>query len=147
MWNKSLKSGGYSLVEILIAVVLIGVGLISVAGVYPFGLAHIRIMGERVFAVQQAQARMEELKSMSYTSLEAMKDDEQEFDVVDTNKKKIEKFTGRFLVSDPPSEVTENVLQLQVEIEWNESNPFGKRTVENRTFVLTSYKRPQSNEI
>lgn len=137
--------GGYSFVEILVALALIGVGLIAVAGIYPFGLAHIRIMGERVFAVQQAQTFMEIYKAESYSTLFDLRYFNFPRESVYDTEGNRTKFEYRVYIKDPPGGVDENLVLVQVELYWNESNPFGQQGIESKTFLLESYKRQQSN--
>lgn len=136
---KNGKTSGYSLVEILVGIALLASGLVAVAGVYPFALSHIRAMGERIFVIEQAQSKMEMLKSMSYKVLleeYAVKNAIMEQNPLqDTarNEFKGYKFRAYFRVK------SKNLIHIKVELIWDEKNAYGKYT-KNKSYVLDGYK-------
>lgn len=140
--NKNEK--GYSLAEILIAISLVGVGLLSVLGIYPFGLAHMRIMGERAFVIQQAQAKMEAYKSMSYQNLSYLMVNQalpqlKEDTLIDISGKEHKGYQLKGIISDPG--YGEKVLMIKLEIYWTEKNPYGKSSGNlGKSYVLYGYK-------
>jgi prepilin-type N-terminal cleavage/methylation domain-containing protein len=141
------KKRGYSLVEILIGISLIGVGLLAVTGIFPFGIAHIRVMNQRVFVIQQAQAKLEQLKSMSYDSLFKLSNDNGGFlpvaagPLVDIHNNPCPGYSYRAHFTRPvfPNLETTKVVQIKFEIYWNESNSFGKSD-KDKSYVLYGYK-------
>jgi type II secretory pathway pseudopilin PulG len=136
---KKRKTAGYSLIEILVGIALMGSSLVAVAGVYPFATAHIQAMGNRIFVIQQAQSKMETIKSMSYKILledYAIPDAMMEQNPLeDTGKNKFEgyKFSASFQEKD------KNLIHIKVQITWNEENAYGKYT-KDKTYVLDGYK-------
>ena len=131
---------GYTLAEILIGLVILGVGLVAVAGVYPFALAHIRIMGERVFVLQQAQSKMETLKSMDYPLLMEIVTgggvlvEEKLYDV---SGKSFDNYSFRAALTQP--DTGKSLIHIKIEIYWTENNPYGKNMT-NRSYILEGYK-------
>lgn len=151
MSEKRGKSG-YTLAEVLIGIVLLGVGLVAVMGVYPMALNYIYLMEDRVFVIQQAQAKMETVKSMKYSelseqaslgavwSLELEKEDWRR-DVVE-----IDDVTGRKDKKNYPVRIAffhhktlENIVKIKLEIYWTEDNHYGKGMA-SKSYVLEGYK-------
>ena len=132
------KKAGYTLAEILIGLVLLGVGLISVAGVYPFALAHIRIMGERVFVLQQAQSKMETIKSMNFNDLMEIATGcgfMEQSPLKDVSGQEFDKY--KFRASFHPAE--ENLIKIKMEIYWTEENSHGKG-LSNKSYIIEGYR-------
>lgn len=148
MTVKRRKLQGLSLAEVLATILLLGTGLIAVVGVFPFGLAHIRIIGDRAFVVQQAQAKMEALKNMSYETMYEvyiMGGSLVEEKLHDVNGKVFPayNFVATFN-EDYFQEDGERLIRIRLEIRWFEDNPYGMTAddsaVENKVYVLEGYK-------
>ncbi|MEQ8171336.1 MAG: prepilin-type N-terminal cleavage/methylation domain-containing protein [Candidatus Eremiobacterota bacterium] len=140
MKNKNYR--GYSLAEILIAISLVGIGLLSVLGIYPFGLAHMRVMGDRAFVIQQAQAKMEAYKSMSYKNLNDLMNKglmPYESTLTDVSGTSHSGYKLEGVIRDPG--FAEKVLEIRLTIYWTERNPYGKSS-ENwaKSYTLYGYK-------
>lgn len=58
---------GFSLVETMIAMVILGIGLLWVAQMVPVALAGVTQAGVRTNAVQAAQERLDDLKASGFT--------------------------------------------------------------------------------
>lgn len=58
---------GFSLIETMVAMVILGIGLLAVAQMIPLGLAGVTQAGLRTNAVQSAQQRLDELKVSDFT--------------------------------------------------------------------------------
>jgi len=134
---------GNTLIEILVAIAVIGIGLLSVVGLYPVGLSYIRSSGEKVFVVQQAQSTMETLKAMSYQQLydmyvaSALDGYLCQDPLVDTNGIAYKGYKSEIRVDFPTP--TEQVLFLTVTISWTQNNSYGRSSVP-RTYVLETFK-------
>jgi len=144
---KRRKLMGLSLAEILATILLLGVGLIAVVGVFPFGLAHIRIIGDRAFVVQQAQAKMEALKNMSYDTMYEMyvtKKTVIEDPLRDINGKAFPYSLTANFTENYFNEDGEKLIRIRLEIRWFEDNPYGMAAddsaVANKVYVLEGYK-------
>ncbi len=142
------RKKGYSLAEILITIALVGVGLLSVVGIFPLAIAHIRSTASRVFVIQQLQAKMEALKSMSYPSL-------LEAGTGSSGRKPLENFIDPNLPLDAPGGdkyeyaiyqnvlpldpngqiIPEKVIYVKVEIYWDDINPYSKESTPMSCFV------------
>jgi len=151
------NKNGYSLAEILISIALIGIGLVAVVGIFPFGLAHIRIIGERIFVIQQSQAKLETLKSLPFNTLYDQYVEEtsgtyvgshqiEQYPMVDRdiyNPLTYDDYIFRAYFTDvfheDPNMRKGEIIHITTEIYWNEVNPYG-RTTTQRTFVLDGYK-------
>jgi prepilin-type N-terminal cleavage/methylation domain-containing protein len=145
--KKSLKRDkkkflGNTLIEILVAIAILGIGLLSVAGLYPVGLSYIRNSGEKVFVIQQAQATMETLKAMSYQQLLTLYTVTlpgylRQEPLLDTNGISYPGYISEIRVNLPSA--TEEVLFLQITISWTQRNSYGRNAVP-RTYVLETFK-------
>jgi len=152
-------SKGYSLAEILISIAVLGVGLLAVVGVFPVAISTLRIIGSRYFVVQQAQAQMEAVKSVRYSTLEQMADLGLGYSYNPLrNLKDLRDPNGNFDLSADPNTVNsypgyrsvipitkdpndpEGVLHIQVAIYWVESNAYGKKTTMEKSYILDGYK-------
>ncbi len=142
---------GYSLAEILISIAVIGMGLLAVTCTIPVGLSYLRVVGDRYFVVQQAQAQMEAIKSMQYADLMLMIstnsifDCDPLYDLKDPNNpdKIYPGYRSKGTISRDPNDI-EGVLHIKVEIYWNESNSYGKMSKRGidpeKTYILDGYK-------
>lgn len=149
--------------EILISIALIGVGLVAVVGVFPMGLSYMRIMGERVFVVQQAQAQLEYFKRLDYKLIKNMAnanatiafdplinlvqlsyDDPNgdAYGIADPNDVLGNRYNGFRSIATFTNEsgITEPIVRIRVEIYWIESTPYGKMTSEWKSYMLEGYK-------
>ena len=61
-------AGGYSLIEVMIAMTFLSIGLLAVGQMVPAGLAGITQARVRTNAVQAAQQRMDTLRSSEFSS-------------------------------------------------------------------------------
>jgi len=151
MSQKGIRSG-YTLAEVLIGIVLLGVGLVAVMGVYPMALNYIYLMEDRVFVIQQAQAKMETVKSMNYSileeqanlgavwSLELQKSDWRRgvVEVKDVaGRKDFNNYPVRITFSH--NETLKNIVKIKLEIYWTEDNHYGKG-MSSKSYVLEGYK-------
>lgn len=157
--NFRKNSTGYSLAEILISIAVLGIGLMSVVGLFPLAISTLRIIGDRYFVVQQAQAQMEAIKSVRYSTLEQtadlggayaydpLRDFKQLCDPNGNADPNGDPNTARSypgyrsiapITKDPND--PEGVLHIQVEIYWVETNAYGKKTTLEKSYILDGYK-------
>jgi type IV pilus assembly protein PilV len=106
---------GFSLVEMMIAITILGVGLLSLAGLFPLAMERVSVGDLDSRATFHAQAKIEEFKSVPWDQLVAAAGN----DVVD----------GRFQRS---WQILENapaagMKSVQVIVNWNDEN--GQRGV------------------
>jgi type II secretory pathway pseudopilin PulG len=152
--NFRKNSTGYSLAEILISIAVLGIGLMSVVGLFPLAISTLRIIGDRYFVVQQAQAQMEAIKSVRYSTLEQtadlggdyrynpLRDFKQLLDPNNPDPNTARSYPGYRSIApitkDPND--PEGVLHIQVEIYWVETNAYGKKTTLEKSYILDGYK-------
>ena len=142
------RKKGYSLAEILITIALVGVGLLSVIGIFPLSIAHIRASASRVFVIQQLQAKMEALKSMSYQSLfdegTGTSTEAPLMDLIEPNMPAVapggDNYTFRVYKNVSPLDpngvpLKEKVIYIKVEIYWDDINPYSKEMTRKSCFV------------
>jgi len=70
MRGEHLESGGFTVVETLVAAVLIGVGFLAISNLFPTGYSNITYGGRITTAVAFAQQKIETLKAIA-TSTDA----------------------------------------------------------------------------
>ena len=142
---------GNTLIEILVAIAVLGIGLLSVAGLYPVGLSYVRNSGEKVFVIQQAQAIMETLKAMSYQQLYdtywkpisegglGLNGVLEQDPLCDTNGISYPGYISEIRVNLPSG--SEEVLFLQIRIRWTPKKSYGRSTVApEKTYILETWK-------
>jgi type IV pilus modification protein PilV len=64
--GRRSRSEGFSLLETMIAMVVLGIGLLGVAQMIPLALAGVTQAGLRTSAVQAAQQRLDNLRSSEF---------------------------------------------------------------------------------
>lgn len=64
--GRSRRGEGFSLIETMIAMVVLGIGMLAVAQMIPLALANVSQAGVRTKAVQAAQQRMDNLRSNDF---------------------------------------------------------------------------------
>lgn len=62
---------GFTFVEALVAVALIGVGFVAVSNLFPIGYSNIAYSGNQTLAVSYAQQKIEQLKNLPFDSIDA----------------------------------------------------------------------------
>lgn len=67
----SCREAGFSLVELMIAITVLGIGLLSLAGLFPLALDRVSVGDRESRATFRAQAKLEELKRLSWDQLVA----------------------------------------------------------------------------
>ncbi len=138
-----LYYSGNTLIEIIVAIAILGIGIISVVGIYPVGLSYIRGSSEKVFAIQQAQAIMEALKSSSYDQLVSLYSATlsggyyERDPLEDTNGFEHKGFKSRIQVT---RSTIQNALLLKVCIKWQEKNRYARSTNIEKEYVLETVK-------
>ena len=66
--GRRRADGGFSLIELLIAMFVLGIGLLSTAQMVPLAMAGVTQAGLRSRSVQFAQERLDDLKSSDFDS-------------------------------------------------------------------------------
>lgn len=64
--GKKKRSAGFSLIEVMIAMAVLGIGLLSAAQMVPLAMAGVTQARVRTNAVQAAQERLDDLKSNDF---------------------------------------------------------------------------------
>jgi prepilin-type N-terminal cleavage/methylation domain-containing protein len=67
--TKRARDRGFSLVEMMIAITVLGVGLLSLAGLFPIAMKRVSVGDLESRATFQAQAKLEELKNLRWNQL------------------------------------------------------------------------------
>jgi len=142
------KERGYSLAEILITIALVGVGLLAVVGIFPLSISHIRATADRVFVIQQLQAKMEAFKSMNYQALFEQGTGQTGYldlmDLINPGIKAVspggDNYKYRVYTNvnplDPNGQpLKEKVIYIKVEIYWDDTNPSTKALVHKSCFL------------
>jgi len=71
MWKSTSKPAGFSLVEAIVSIIIIGIGLMAVAQFFPFSLQIIGDAQRLSTASNLALSQIEELQSLSYEEITA----------------------------------------------------------------------------
>lgn len=72
--KNTKRIDGFSMIELLVAITIIAIGILAVAGLMPLGRRTTLESGDVTRAVEYAQQKMEELKHDPYQSLIAGSD-------------------------------------------------------------------------
>lgn len=67
--QATIKKKGFTLVEILVAVVVLGIALCSIACIFPKGLIFITEIRQTAIATQAAQEEMELIRDMAFDNI------------------------------------------------------------------------------
>jgi len=103
-----LSIKGFTLLEILIAIVLIVVGLVALMGVMSVGMCADAALEYRLTALNLANEKLEELKDSTYISLKSKKEKSiLGFDFVDERKVTVKK-------------IDTNLKDVKVEVKWTQ---------------------------
>jgi len=63
------KERGFSIVELLVAITIIAIGVLAVAGLMPMARRSTLQSGDYTKAIEHAQQKMEQLKNLEYDSV------------------------------------------------------------------------------
>ncbi len=63
------KKGGFTLLEVMVAVVILGFGLLAIMHLFPIGLRASKISWDTTVATFLAQQKMEELRDTKYANI------------------------------------------------------------------------------
>jgi hypothetical protein len=69
--RRRRDEGGVALVELLIAITMLGVGILSLAGLYPLAMQKVSVGDLESRATFHAQAKIEELRTLPWAQLVA----------------------------------------------------------------------------
>lgn len=64
---KTHRTEGFSLIEVMVAMVILGIGLLGVAQMIPMAMAGVTQAGVRTRAVQAAQEQLDDLRSTDFS--------------------------------------------------------------------------------
>ena len=67
--ERNRKESGFTLLEVLIALILVSIGLIALAAIYPSTLSSVRETARKTTAVDLIETFHEKLKNMKYEDL------------------------------------------------------------------------------
>ncbi len=123
---RTAVAGGFSLVEVMVAVVVLGIGLIGLAAVFPYGSKAGFEDRLTTQAVDLASQKMEQLRLKSYfdPDLTAGWHPSASGESVGSNNR----FTRRYLVTDLTGTMT-NVKHVEVQVTWASTQPDTVRLV------------------
>ena len=62
---------GFSLIEIMVAITILGIGVLTLAGLFPLAMQRVHVGDLESRATFHAQAKLEELKTFSWDELRA----------------------------------------------------------------------------
>jgi type IV pilus assembly protein PilV len=122
--TKRSGSAGFSLVELMIAITLLGVGVLSLAGLFPIAMQRVSGGDLESRATFHAQSKIEELKRTSWANLVAAA-------ASDT----VEVAYARDWIIEVDTPVV-GMKQVQVTVSWSDKN--GPRTVSLSSFLSDS---------
>lgn len=128
---------GYSLLEVLMASVLLGIVALPLTSLFMIGYNHVNASGEKTAALAYGVQEMERLKSQGYSALKNHIDEGYEQSPVDSELlsrgyeryHKIREVRKKLVVNDEEIEV--EVLLLEVYVNWS--------GLVDRELILTSY--------
>jgi prepilin-type N-terminal cleavage/methylation domain-containing protein len=115
---------GFSLVELMIAITLLGVGLLSLAGLFPVAMQRVSVGDLESRATFHAQAKIEELKALPWNNLTASA----AADTVETVFQR-----GWVVLEDTPAN---GMKQVQVIVSWADNK--GPRNVTISSYLSDS---------
>lgn len=122
--TRRFGNDGFSLVELMIAITLLGVGVLSLAGLFPIAMQRVSGGDLESRATFHAQSKIEELKRTSWTNLVATAAS----DTVETA------YVRNWTVQvDTP---VVGMKQVQVTVTWSDKN--GPRNVSLSSFLSDS---------
>ena len=122
--RRRSRERGFSLIELMIAITVLGIGLLSLAGLFPLAMQRVNVGDLESRATFHAQAKIEELKRLSWTALTATA----AADTVETV------FARNWTVQvDAP---VPGMKQVQVTVAWTDKR--GPRTVTISSFLSDS---------
>jgi len=111
---------GFSLIEVMVAVIILGIGLMGMAAVFPYGSK--ATVSDRLIssAVDLATQKMEELRTKRYSDafLTAGWHPSSSGEQVGSNSR----FTRRYLVTDLTGAMA-GVKHVEVQVTWASTNP------------------------
>jgi type IV pilus assembly protein PilV len=122
--TRRSASAGFSLVELMIAITLLGVGVLSLAGLFPIAMQRVSGGDLESRATFHAQSKIEELKRTSWTNL-----------VATAASDTVEVAYARDWTIQVDTPVV-GMKQVQVTVSWSDKN--GPRTVSLSSFLSDS---------
>ena len=63
--RRARKDGGFTLLEVLIAITILGVGIVAIMQLFPLSMRQTRVAAERTAAVQVAGSELARLRALS----------------------------------------------------------------------------------
>jgi prepilin-type N-terminal cleavage/methylation domain-containing protein len=115
-------NGGFSLIEVMIAVTFLGIGLLAIAQLIPYGLAGVTQARVRTNAVNAAQEKLDALSASDYNSAALTPGDYSETDG---------KYTLDWTVTD--NQPIQGMKRVDLSVSWDEKS--GTKTIQLNTYV------------
>jgi len=141
MMTKLQKESGFTLLEVLIALILVSIGLIALAAIYPSTVSNVRETARKTTAVDLIETYHEIVRNMKYKDIT---DTFQEFepepgyimniDVDDGDD------TGTIEAGDPP--VMLGLKRVTITVEWKMQN-----NDQTSLEVMTLISKKQVNQL
>jgi type II secretory pathway pseudopilin PulG len=116
------REGGFSLIEVMIAVTFLGVGLLAIAQLIPMGLAGVNQARVRTNAVQAAQGRLDGFRAADFDSTVLLAGDYSEDDG---------RFTFDWTIAD--DQPLAGMKRVDLTVSWQE--PSGTMSVDFNTYL------------
>ncbi len=120
----SRSDAGFSLIEIMVAITILGIGVLTLAGLFPLAMERVHVGDLESRATFHAEAKIEELKSLSWEDLR----ETAASDTVDTM------FRRSWRIEE--DEPVLGMKQVEVQVVWSDNK--GPRTVSLSSFVSDS---------
>ena len=123
--RRSRREGGFSLIELIIAITILGIGILSLAGLFPLAMQKVSSGDLESRATFHAQSKIEEMKRIPWDNLT----------VGQSGNDAIETVFGRTWTvrEDVP---VNGMKQIDVVITWQDKR--GPRTVSLSSFLSDS---------
>jgi type IV pilus assembly protein PilV len=122
--RPSAPDAGFSLIELMIAITVLGVGLLSLAGLFPLAMQRVNVGDLESRATFHAQAKIEELKRLQWNAL-----------VNSASADTVEAAFQRNWTVQEDAPV-QGMKQVQVTVSWSDKR--GPRTVTVSSFLSDS---------
>lgn len=123
--HRSRREGGFSLIELMIAITILGVGILSLAGLFPLAMQKVSRGDLESRATFHAQAKLEEMKRVPWGNLT----------VAQSGNDAVETMFGRTWTIQEDVPVS-GMKQVDVVVTWQDKR--GPRTVSLSSFLSDS---------
>jgi len=131
--NINTKPSGFTLIEVMIALVILAVGLLALMTMQIVSIRANAFSSEMTYASMLAQSRLEQIRNMSYDSVQTINPDE--IVSADATTKGISYTVRRTVATDSPAA---DMKTITLTVYWKGS-PAGSATGEHTVDFTTSF--------